>query len=77
MLSSYLYFNTSDFEVFDNTFALLSYLTTAKVVLIPDSEEMLRAEVIAIERRLLAPLNMNSTLSHLFDDGDEIFFNIL
>ena len=56
---------------------IINYLTIAKVVLIPDSDETLRADIIAIERRFLAPLNLKSTLSHLFDDGDEIFFNIL
>ena len=56
---------------------IINYLTIAKVVLIPDSDETLRADIIAIERRFLAPLNMKSTLSHLIDDGDEIFFNIL
>ena len=45
--------------------------------MIPASEFISHAFEYAKLRRFLAPLNINSTLSHLLDDGVVIFFIIV
>jgi len=54
----------------------LRYFTARKPVFIPASALIAFADDNAKLRRLLAPLNIYSTLSHTLHEGDEIFFSI-
>lgn len=53
-----------------------SYFTADKFALIPASEFIAHAFAYANVRRFFAPLNINSTHSHLLYEGVVIFFNI-
>ena len=53
-----------------------SYLTATSLVWMPTSELSIFAVAIAIERRFLAPLNINSTPPYTLFVGVSIFFNI-
>lgn len=54
-----------------------SYLTADRLALIPASEFIIFALPYAKVRRFFAPLNINSTLSHLLFEGVVIFFIIV
>ena len=54
----------------------LFYFTARKRASIPASALIIFADANAILRRFLAPLNINSTLSHTLHEGVTIFFNI-
>ena len=68
----------SVFFVINSQFLLNNkhYFTICRRACIPASALIFLADAIAIFRRFLAPLNINSTLSLIFCDGDMIFFSI-